>query len=120
MSDLLSTGHREIAALPKDERSALSHFLHQSSIDNLYAEVARQALGAEAMGGDPSANGQQLFQRLWARIRDPLCDHPSEKPGADYLFSQENRVNKGINWEKLISADVIPGAPFPEPRSLPQ
>ena len=72
MKDLLSAGHREIAALPEDERTALSHLLRQSSIDDLYADVARQALGAGVMGEDPSANGRQLFMRLWSCIRDPL------------------------------------------------
>lgn len=71
--DLLALGRREISDLGDDGREQLARWLHECDLDGLYVELARQALGAGALGEDPAGNGRQLFERLLPRIRGPLC-----------------------------------------------
>ncbi|ESQ15611.1 MAG: hypothetical protein N838_01960 [Thiohalocapsa sp. PB-PSB1] len=71
--DLLAHAHREVDGLEEEDREQLERWLHALDLDDLYVELARQALGAGALGEDASGNGRQLFERLLPRIRGPLC-----------------------------------------------
>jgi hypothetical protein len=68
-------GQSESPTLSDEDRAALRVLLGKPQIDDLYAELARDALGAGAMGEDPVGNGKRLFERALSRVRERICGH---------------------------------------------